>query len=59
MVTRRLIGLYVEVFQYPDGRVQIRVASKALAHARYDKLVEVDQGAIVESERLGRVLRMA
>jgi hypothetical protein len=26
--TRRLIGKYVEVFQYPDGRIEIRVAGE-------------------------------
>jgi hypothetical protein len=57
--TRPLIGKYVEVFQYPDGRVEIRVAGKALPYCRYDKLAEVDQGAIVESKRLGQVLRVA
>jgi hypothetical protein len=57
--TRPLIGKYVEVFQYPDGRVQIRVAGKALPYSRYDRLAEVDQGAIVESKRLGQVLRVA
>jgi len=57
--TRPLIGKYVEVFQYPDGKVEIRVAGKALPYCRYDKLAEVDQGAIVESKRLGQVLRVA
>lgn len=40
--TRQLIGKYVEVFQYPDGEVEIRVAGKALPYSRYDKLSEVD-----------------
>ena len=31
---RRLIGKYVEVFQYPDGRVQIRVAGESLPYVR-------------------------
>ena len=57
--TRQLIGKYVEVFQYPDGEVEIRVTGKALPYSRYDKLSEVDQGAIVESKRLGQVLRVA
>jgi len=57
--TRALIGKYVEVFQYPDGRVEIRVAGKALPYCRFDKLAEVDQGAIVDSKRLGQVLRVA
>jgi hypothetical protein len=56
---RRLIGKYVEVFQYPDGRVQIRVAGESLPYSTYDKLGAVDQGAIVERKRLGAVLQVA
>jgi hypothetical protein len=56
---RRLIGKYVEVFQYPDGRIEIRVGGRALPYSVYDKLAEVDQGAIVESKRLSSVLRVA
>jgi hypothetical protein len=55
---RRLIGKYVEVFQYPDGRIEIRVGGRALPYSRYDKLGAVDQGAIVENKRLGSVLRV-
>jgi transposase len=55
---RRLISKYVEVFQYPDGRVEIRVAGRALPYSTYDKLGAVDQGAIVENKRLGSVLRV-
>jgi hypothetical protein len=32
---RRLIGKYVEVFQYPDGRIEIRVAGQALPYSLY------------------------
>jgi len=56
---RRLIGKYVEVFQYPDGRIEIRVGGRALPYSVYDKLAKVDQGAIVESKRLSSVLRVA
>jgi hypothetical protein len=56
---RRLIGKYVEVFQYPDGRIEIRVAGRALPYSTYDKLGVVDQGAIVENKRLGAVLQVA
>jgi transposase len=55
---RRLIGQYVEVFQYPDGRVEIRVGGGALPYSTYDKSGAVDQGAIVENKRLGSVLRV-
>jgi hypothetical protein len=55
---RRLIGKYVEVFQYPEGRVEIRVAGQSLPYSTYDKSGAVDQGAIVENKRLGSVLRV-
>jgi hypothetical protein len=56
---RRLIGKYVEIFQYPDGRIEIRVAGQSVPYSRYDKLGAIDQGAIVENKRLGQVLRVA
>ena len=30
---RRLIGKYIEVFQFPDGRIEIRVAGQSQADA--------------------------
>jgi hypothetical protein len=56
---RRLIGKYVEIFQYPEGRIEIRVAGQSVPYSRYDKLGAIDQGAIVENKRLGQVLRVA
>jgi Homeodomain-like domain len=56
---RRLIGKYIEVFQFPDGRIEIRVAGQALPYSVYEKLGEIDQGAIVEHKRLGHMLQVA
>lgn len=56
---RRLIGQYLEVFQYPDGLLEIRVAGAALPFSVYDKLGAIDQGAIVENKRLGHTLQVA
>lgn len=56
---RRLIGKYLEIFQFPDGRVAIRVAGRALPYSVYDKLGAIDQGAIVENKRLGHTLQVA
>ena len=56
---RRLIGKYVEVFQFPDGRIEIRAGGMVLPYCVYDKLGEIDQGAVVENKRLGQVLRIA
>jgi hypothetical protein len=55
---RRLIGKYIEVFQFPDGRIEIRVAGVSLPYSIYEKLGAVDQGAIVENKRLGHVLQI-
>jgi len=56
---RRLIGKYIDVFQFPDGRIQIRAAGNVLPYSTYDKLGAIDQGAIVENKRLGHVLQIA
>jgi transposase len=55
---RRLIGKYIEVFQFPDGRVEIRVAGVSLPYSLYEKLGTIDQGAIVDNKRLGHVLQI-
>lgn len=56
---RAIIGDYVEVYKYPDGRIEIRANGSALAYRVYDKLSEIDQGDIVENKRLGHVLQIA
>ena len=56
---RRLIGKYVEVFQYPDGRIEIRVAGRALPYSLYTHSGTIDQqGAIVENKRLSHALQV-
>jgi hypothetical protein len=56
---RKLIRRYVEVWEYPDGRIEIRADGRALPYREYDRLTEVDQGAIVEHKRLGHVLQVS
>ena len=56
---RRLIGKYLEIYQFPDGRLEIRVAGRALPYSVYEKLGAIDQGAIVENKRLGHMLQVA
>lgn len=58
-VNRRLIGKYIEVYEYPDGRIELRANDYVLPYVRYDRLPDVDQGAIVENKRLGHVLQIA
>ncbi|REE07462.1 hypothetical protein B0G71_7972 [Paraburkholderia sp. BL27I4N3] len=57
--TRRLIGRYIDVWEYPDGRIELRAGGVALPCVPYDKLAEIDQGAVVEHKRLGPVLQVA
>jgi hypothetical protein len=54
-----LTSKYVDVFQYPDGEIEIQAAGRSLPYSTYDKLGTIDQGEIVETKRLGHVLRVA
>ncbi|WP_412525941.1 ISNCY family transposase [Burkholderia lata] len=56
---RSLVHRYIEVWEYPDGRIELRANGAALPYIRYDKLSEIDQGAVVEHKRLGHVLQVA
>jgi hypothetical protein len=40
---RRLIGKYIDVIQFPDGRVEIRAGGQSLPYSTYDKLGAIDQ----------------
>ncbi|MGH8785375.1 MAG: ISNCY family transposase [Cupriavidus necator] len=53
---RRLIHRYLEVAEYPDGRIELWADGAALPYTTYDRLGEIDQGAIVDNKRLGHVL---
>ena len=50
------IGKRVTVVDYPDGRLSIRYRGIELAYRTFDKIQQVDQGAIVENKRLGAAL---
>ncbi|RQQ56613.1 ISNCY family transposase [Burkholderia stagnalis] len=56
---RKLIHRYIDVWEYPDGRIEIRADGTVLPCRRYDKLAEVDQGAVVEHKRLSHALQVA
>jgi hypothetical protein len=56
---RRLMGKYIEVYHYPDGRIEPRANGAALPYTIYDKLSEINQGAIVSNKRLSHVLQLA
>ena len=52
------IGKRVTVVDYPDGRLAIRYRGVELAYRTFDKIQQVDQGAIVENKRLGAALAL-
>ncbi|HHQ6721975.1 TPA: ISNCY family transposase [Serratia fonticola] len=54
--SRRAIGKYIEVYHYPDDTKELRLNGSALPYSTYDRLSEIDQGAIVDNKRLGRTL---
>ena len=56
---RKLAGRYIDVYHYADGRIEPRANGVALPYTTYDRLSEVDQGAIVDNKRLGHVLQLA
>ncbi|WP_394542018.1 ISNCY family transposase [Pantoea sp. SGAir0418] len=57
--SRQVMGKYIEIYHYPDGKIELRANGTALPCSAYDRLTEVDQGAIVENKRLGHALAVA
>lgn len=56
---RQLIDRYIDVWEYPNGRMEIRAEGRLIASRAYDRLADVDQGAIIEHKRLGHALELA
>jgi hypothetical protein len=50
------IGKRVAVYDYPDGRLSIRYKGIELAYRTFDKIRQIDQGAIADNKRLGPIL---
>lgn len=57
-ITRPLARQRVTVYDFPDGRFEIRHQGRSLPYRTFDKLQQVDQAAIVENKRLGPILAM-
>ena len=51
-----LHGKMVEVYDFPDGRLEVRWKGRPLPYSAFDKLQRVSHAAIVENKRLGEVL---
>ncbi|WP_227792229.1 ISNCY family transposase [Burkholderia sp. BE17] len=56
---RKLIHRYIDVWEYPDGRIELRTEGQVLPCRQYDRLAEIDQAAVVEHKRLSHVLQVA
>jgi transposase len=52
----RLRGKMVEIYDFPDGRLEVRWKGRSLPYSAFDKLQRVSHAAIVENKRLGEVL---
>jgi hypothetical protein len=59
VANRKLIHRYIDVWEYPDGRIEVRADGAALPCLPYDRLAEIDQGAVIEHKRLGHALQVA
>jgi hypothetical protein len=56
---RELIHRYIDVYEYPDGHIEIRVDGQSLGYERYDRVGHIDTSAVVENKRLGHALQAA
>ena len=52
----RLRGKMVDIYDFPDGRLEVRWKGRPLPYSVFDKLQRVSHAAIVENKRLGEVL---
>jgi hypothetical protein len=52
----RFRGKMVEIYDFPDGRLEVRWKGRSLPYSAFDKLQRVSHAAIVENKRLGEIL---
>jgi hypothetical protein len=52
----RLRGKMVDIYDFPDGRLEVRWKGRPLPYSVFDKLQRVSHAAIVENKRLGEIL---
>jgi hypothetical protein len=57
-ITRALPRKKVEIYDFPDGRIEVRHKGLALLYRTFDRITRVDQGAIVENKRLSEALEL-
>jgi hypothetical protein len=52
----RLRDKMVDIYDFPDGRLEVRWKGRSLPYFAFDKLQRVSHAAIVENKRLGEIL---
>ena len=52
----RLGGKMVDIYDFPDGRLEVRWKGRSLPYSAFDKLQHVSHAAIVENKRLCEIL---
>src|ERR1700726_1350507 len=52
----RLRGKMVDIYDFPDGRLEVRWKGRSLPYSAFDKLQRVSHAAIIENKRLGEIL---
>ncbi|MEI9916125.1 MAG: ISNCY family transposase [Methylovirgula sp.] len=57
-VTRGLARKRVWIYDFPDGRVEVRHNGKSLPYTTFDRVARIDQGPIVENKRLSEALNI-
>lgn len=55
-ISSGLVGKYVDVYEFPDGHLQVRHKGLVLPHRIFDKNQRVPHAAITENKRLSDVL---
>jgi hypothetical protein len=51
-----LRGNMVDVYDFPEGRLEVRWKGRSLPYSAFDKLQRVSHAAILENKRLGEIL---
>lgn len=57
--SRALIHRYIDVFEYPEGLIELRANGRTLPFTQYDRLPVIDMAQMVDNKRLGRALAVA
>jgi hypothetical protein len=56
--SRRLIGKYIDVYEYPDGRIEPRADGAALPYTAYNRLSEISNGELLRTNGLDMFSRL-